>query len=89
MRVHIHSSEAVADMSDQLPALFSVCQVCNFCGTQASYAIDECGVCGGSGDSCALVLSLQSDSLASTSAQASQPPRVSQISIDVRIAVAL
>ena len=35
--------------------------------------MDECGVCGGSGDSCALVLSLQSDSLAATSAPMSHP----------------
>ncbi len=37
---------------------------------QVGYEVDECGVCGGSGDSCALVLSLLSDSLASTSATA-------------------
>ena len=52
---------------------------------QAGYAVDECGMCGGSGDSCALVLRLQSDSLASTSGQTSLPHRVSWISIDVRI----
>ena len=35
--------------------------------------MDECGVCGGSGDSCALVLSLQSDSLAAMSAPVLHP----------------
>lgn len=43
---------------------------------QAGYVVDECGVCGGTGDSCALVLSLQSDSLAATSAPAMHPFQV-------------
>ena len=29
--------------------------------------VDECGICGGSGDSCALVLTLRSDTLAPVS----------------------
>ncbi len=59
------------------------CQVCSHTSDsmitriwftlQAGYAVDECGVCGGSGDSCALVLSLQSDSLAASSAPTSHP----------------
>lgn len=45
--------------------------------------VDECGICGGSGDSCALVLTLQSDSLAATSAPMSHPSQARASSLQL------
>ena len=45
--------------------------------------MDECGVCGGSWDSCALVLSLQSDSLAASSAPMSHPSQARSTSLQL------